>query len=108
VKFGLPEGCGKANFAREAILPRSTAGKTHIIVEEAWLPGAQTIVAVMAVTVALSVLLHGVTSVWLSDVYTGWYAGRAEAHHQMEESRQVRGFHVRRSVHSRVESDASG
>lgn len=51
-----------------------------IALEEA-IPGIQLVVDTVAVTVGLSVLLHGVTSVWGSERYGDWYErARATGH----------------------------
>jgi NhaP-type Na+/H+ or K+/H+ antiporter len=47
---------------------------TLTIVEESGLPGTERITNVATVTVALSVLLHGLTAPWLTDRYVRWLA----------------------------------
>jgi NhaP-type Na+/H+ or K+/H+ antiporter len=66
-----------------------------IIVEEASLPGAPLIILIMAITVGLSVLAHGVTSVWGANRYADWYEGKADIHEEMEESRKVPEIRIR-------------
>jgi len=67
-----------------------------IIVEEAALPGTPLIILIMATTVGLSVLAHGVTSVWGANRYADWYQGKADIHKEMEESRKVPEIRLRR------------
>jgi NhaP-type Na+/H+ or K+/H+ antiporter len=66
-----------------------------IIIEEAHLPGASLITLIMAITVGLSVLAHGVTSVWGANRYADWYQGKADIHGEMEESRKVPEIRIR-------------
>ncbi|MEA2023556.1 MAG: cation:proton antiporter [Actinomycetota bacterium] len=50
-----------------------------VLVEEAGLEQARLIVGVIIVTVAASVLLHGVTAPWGANKYAAWYSRRSEA-----------------------------
>jgi NhaP-type Na+/H+ or K+/H+ antiporter len=50
-----------------------------IVIEDADLPGAPTIITVVMVTVGLSVFLHGATSWFGSEAYADWYQTTEEA-----------------------------
>ncbi|MBT8197166.1 MAG: hypothetical protein KJO84_01565, partial [Acidimicrobiia bacterium] len=50
------------------------------ILEEAALPAGDEIFLVVSWTVILSVLLHGLTSVWLSERYGQWYVIHRRSH----------------------------
>ncbi len=69
-----------------------------IIIEEAKLPGTELIVTIMAVTVGLSILLHGLTAWWGSNRYASWYEGQADLHGEMSEGRAVNTFVPRRHL----------
>jgi NhaP-type Na+/H+ or K+/H+ antiporter len=69
-----------------------------IIIEETKLPGTELIVTIMAVTVGLSILLHGVTAWWGSNRYASWYEGQSELHGEMSENRTVDVFLPRRHI----------
>jgi NhaP-type Na+/H+ or K+/H+ antiporter len=69
-----------------------------IIIEEAALPGTETIVLVMAITVGLSLLLHGATAAWFSGLYANWYDGQAESHKKMPEAKPAPDFLPRRHL----------
>ena len=49
-----------------------------IVLDGAELPHVELLITVVVVTVALSVLAHGLSSGPLSDAYARWYAGRSE------------------------------
>jgi NhaP-type Na+/H+ or K+/H+ antiporter len=48
-----------------------------IVVQEAHLPGAETILLVTYLTIGLSVVAHGLTAAPLARRYAAWYAARA-------------------------------
>jgi sodium/hydrogen antiporter len=54
---------------------------------ERGVPEAQTLLTTVVVTVALSVVLHGLTSVPLISVYGRWYTAHAEEHPRAHEAR---------------------
>ncbi len=61
--------------------PRGLASVVFaLLVLERGVPEEETLLATVIVTVALSVILHGLTSVPLVDAYHRWYEGHAEAH----------------------------
>jgi NhaP-type Na+/H+ or K+/H+ antiporter len=55
-----------------------------IVVEEAHLPGAATILATTYVTIGLSVIAHGVTAAPLARRYSRWYESHTRGHPVME------------------------
>jgi NhaP-type Na+/H+ or K+/H+ antiporter len=57
-----------------------------IVVDEAHLPGAGTILATTYVTIGLSVLAHGLTAAPLAERYARWYESHAPQHHPAMES----------------------
>ena len=80
--------------------PRGLASIVFAVVisEEGDLLHIPLIVVIMAATVGMSVLAHGVTA-WLgSNRYADWYEGRSGEHHLMTESRPVTGFVPRRRI----------
>jgi NhaP-type Na+/H+ or K+/H+ antiporter len=74
-----------------------------VIVEEAHLPGQTLIVTVMAVTVGLSILAHGLTASWGSNRYADWYAGQSGKHPTMPECRIVSEFPARGRLGTQIE-----
>ena len=69
-----------------------------IIIEEAKLPNAELIVTIMAVTVGLSILLHGLSAWWGSNRYASWYESHADLHGVMSEGKTVNTFVPRRHL----------
>jgi len=57
-----------------------------VVIEEADLPGVDLMVPVVMLTVALSILLHGITAYIGSNSYADWYEQQEEVHDQMNES----------------------
>jgi sodium/hydrogen antiporter len=57
-----------------------------IVVEEAHLPGAPTILATTYVTIGLSVLAHGITAAPLAGRYARWYEGHSQDRRPVMES----------------------
>lgn len=70
-----------------------------IILKEAKLPGSDLIVLIMAITVGLSVLLHGVTAWAGSNLYANWYESHADIHGEMKESKRAPKFRLPRVIH---------
>ena len=64
--------------------PRGIASIIYVLIvlREAALPGEETILAVTVVTVAMSILLHGISALPL----TGWYAGMVDSMDMEEEA----------------------
>jgi NhaP-type Na+/H+ or K+/H+ antiporter len=61
--------------------PRGLASVVFaLLAVERGVPQGDTVIAVVVVTVALSVLLHGLTSVPFVGAYSRWFEGRAVAH----------------------------
>jgi NhaP-type Na+/H+ or K+/H+ antiporter len=68
--------------------PRGLASVVFaLIVLERGVPEGETLLATVVVTVALSVLLHGLTSVPFVRAYHRWYDAHAEAHPEAVETR---------------------
>lgn len=66
-----------------------------LIVEEARLPGTGLIIVIMAATVGLSVIAHGVTAYWGSNRYADWYEGKVAAGVELRESEEAPEFLTR-------------
>ncbi|HTX70656.1 MAG TPA: cation:proton antiporter [Thermoleophilia bacterium] len=67
--------------------PRGLASVVFgLLMIERGVPQGETLLTTVIVTVALSVLLHGLTSAPLVGVYHRWYQGRAAAHPQAAEA----------------------
>ena len=71
-----------------------------LLVLERGVPEAQTVLTVVAVTVALSVVLHGLTSVPLVGAYQRWYESHAAAHPKAEETAPAQMPRLRRQLTS--------
>jgi len=69
-----------------------------IVVQESHLPQAQTIEVVTYFTVALSVLLHGVSAAPLADRYARWFESHPAAERPAMESQPVEHHPARRSL----------
>ena len=68
--------------------PRGLASIVFALIAlERGVPEAETLLTTVVVTVALSVALHGLTSVPLIAVYGRWYAAHAEEHPQAHEAK---------------------
>ncbi len=68
--------------------PRGLASVVFaLLVVERGVPEGETLLATVVVTVALSVLLHGLTSVPFVRAYHRWYEAHAEAHPEAAETR---------------------
>ena len=66
-----------------------------IVVEEAHLPGAQTILVTTYLTIGLSVLAHGITAAPLARSYARWYESHTDTHVTGMESVSVSSPRVR-------------
>ncbi|MFB7605527.1 cation:proton antiporter [Streptomyces gardneri] len=72
--------------------PRGLASVVFgLLVVEEHVPGVQLLGRVIAVTVALSVLLHGASAVFLADRYGVWYRKAAAARPRLREGRPEEG-----------------
>ena len=70
--------------------PRGLASVVFaLLVLERGVPEGKTLLATVVVTVALSVILHGLSSVPLVRVYHRWYDAHAEAHPEAPETREA-------------------
>jgi NhaP-type Na+/H+ or K+/H+ antiporter len=78
-----------------------------LVVTEADLPGTQTIVTVAAVTVGLSVLLHGLTAYPGSQRYAGWYESHDDTS-KLAEAKPIHRKHFRPSVSQPLPTAGSG
>ncbi|HSO42457.1 MAG TPA: cation:proton antiporter [Rhodospirillales bacterium] len=70
--------------------PRGLASVVFaLLVLERGVPEGETLLATVVVTVALSVLLHGLTSVPFVRAYNRWYEAHAEAHPETKEAERA-------------------
>ncbi len=69
-----------------------------VILEEAELPHIPLIIVIMATTVGMSVVAHGITAWWGSNRYADWYEGKSDTHPTMQESKPVSEFLPRKST----------
>lgn len=69
-----------------------------LVVEEADIAEAPTMVTIVVLVVALSVLLHGMTAYPGSNAYADWYEGRTDEHDEMMESEETASMQPRRRV----------
>jgi sodium/hydrogen antiporter len=76
-----------------------------IVVEEAHLPGAQTILVTTYLTIGLSVLAHGVTASPLARRYARWYESHAKGGQPVMESVAVPAARVRGKPDTDVDRD---
>jgi NhaP-type Na+/H+ or K+/H+ antiporter len=79
-----------------------------VIIEEAKLPNVPLIVLIMATTVGMSVVVHGVTAWWGSNRYADWYEGNSDMHATMRESKPVSDFLPRKSILSYGQEKRAG
>jgi NhaP-type Na+/H+ or K+/H+ antiporter len=70
-----------------------------VVIEEATIGGTETITAVVVLTVALSILLHGLTAYPGANAYADWYEGEQHRHDEMLESEDVESTQQRRRIH---------
>jgi NhaP-type Na+/H+ or K+/H+ antiporter len=88
--------------------PRGLASIVFVLLAlEDGVPDADALLSTVALTVALSVLAHGITSVPLVARYTAWYATRAEEHPETAEAVPATMSRLRRQRVT-VEPDADG
>ena len=94
-----------SRFARPTFLfvgwfgPRGLASIVFgLVVAEEALPNGSVILDTIFVTVALSVILHGVTAVWGAERYGRWYAQASEGRQPLAESENVGGPPIRRRL----------
>ena len=71
-----------------------------LLAVERGVPEAQTVLTAVVVTVALSVVLHGLTSVPLPRAYHRWYESHAEAHPKAAETVSAQMPRLRRHLTS--------
>jgi NhaP-type Na+/H+ or K+/H+ antiporter len=69
-----------------------------VVLEEADVPGIELMVSIVTLTVALSILLHGITANPGSNAYADWYERQEEDHDQMNESQDVDSIQQRRRI----------
>ena len=69
-----------------------------IIIEEAAIPNTDLIVTVVTLTVALSILLHGITASPGANAYGDWYERQEHDHDTMHESKAVESTQDRRRI----------
>jgi NhaP-type Na+/H+ or K+/H+ antiporter len=79
-----------------------------LLVDEADLPHAQTLLVAIAITVALSVVAHGLTAGPLTGRYVAWYSGRAQRSPSPIESRPTFEHRIRALVGLPQSPPASG
>jgi NhaP-type Na+/H+ or K+/H+ antiporter len=81
--------------------PRGLASLVFVgtIVEEASLPATDLILTIVAATVGLSVLAHGVTAWWGSNRYATWFDEMEEAGEDMIEGMDVKHLAARSRIH---------
>jgi len=69
-----------------------------VVIEEADVAGTDLMVTIVTLTVALSILLHGITAYPGSNAYADWYERQGEDHDQMRESKDVDSIQRRRRI----------
>lgn len=69
-----------------------------LVIEDTDLAEAETLVTIVVLVVATSVILHGVTAHAGSNAYADWYAGREDDHDEMMESEDAAELQPRRRV----------
>jgi NhaP-type Na+/H+ or K+/H+ antiporter len=69
-----------------------------IVLEEVDLPATDLVVTIVTLTVALSILLHGITAYPGSNAYADWYERQEDDHDEMHESKDVDSIQQRRRV----------
>jgi NhaP-type Na+/H+ or K+/H+ antiporter len=77
-----------------------------IVVEEAHLPGAQTILATTYATIGLSVLAHGITAAPLARHYARWYESHPRDRRPVMESVPAPDHRTRGARDANIEADA--
>jgi NhaP-type Na+/H+ or K+/H+ antiporter len=69
-----------------------------IVIEEVDLPATDLMVNIVILTVALSILLHGITAYLGSNAYADWYEQQEDDHDEMHESKDVDSIQQRRRI----------
>ena len=69
-----------------------------IVIEEVDLPATDLMVNIVILTVALSILLHGITAYPGSNTYADWYEQQEDDHDEMHESKDVESIQKRRRI----------
>jgi len=69
-----------------------------VVLEEVDIPGTDLMVTIVTLTVALSILLHGITAYAGSNRYADWYEQQEEDHDEMHESKDVDRIQQRRRI----------
>ena len=69
-----------------------------VVIEEVDIPETDFMVTVVTLTVALSILLHGITAYLGSNAYADWYEHQEEDHDQMHESKDDHSTPRRRRI----------
>jgi NhaP-type Na+/H+ or K+/H+ antiporter len=69
-----------------------------IVIEEVDLPATDLMVNIVILTVALSILLHGITAYSGSNAYADWYERQEDDHDEMHEGKDVDSIQQRRRI----------
>lgn len=69
-----------------------------IVIEEVDIPATDLMVNIVILTVALSILLHGITAYLGSNAYADWYEQQEDDHDEMHESKDVESIQQRRRI----------
>jgi len=69
-----------------------------IVIEEVDIPATDLMVNIVVLTVALSILLHGITAYSGSNAYADWYEQQEDDHDEMHESKDVESIQQRRRI----------
>lgn len=69
-----------------------------VVLEEVDIPGTELMVTIVTLTVALSILLHGITAYAGSNSYADWYEQQEKDHDEMHESKDVDRIQQRRRI----------
>ena len=69
-----------------------------VVLEEVDIPGTELMVTIVTLTVALSILLHGITAYAGSNRYADWYEQQEKDHDEMHESKDVDRIQQRRRI----------
>jgi len=69
-----------------------------VVLEEVDIPGTELMATIVTLTVALSILLHGITAYAGSNRYADWYEQQEKDHDEMHESKDVEKIQQRRRI----------
>jgi NhaP-type Na+/H+ or K+/H+ antiporter len=69
-----------------------------VVLEEVDIPGTELMATIVTLTVALSILLHGITAYPGSNRYADWYEQQEEDHDEMHENKDVDRIQQRRRI----------